>query len=162
MMSPTVEASDVWTQGPRTDRAIELLMPWGRRGVAAADVRPRHRYTRSRTVLPLLAEAMEDSYPAEGGSLSIEYRRDGDRGWRVTVELTVGDGYGDRGWVQEGEAWSLEEECYDPVALAACRALLQYQRDDGEAMTPSEVIAMLETRWDAWQSSRPGQASSDG
>lgn len=128
---------DTWREDARTDRAIELLKMGAAKTDACGRVVPGKRYSRS--VRHVAYELMWDIDPWGKRSVTLSREEDGGR-WGMVCEIE-----GQTGWEQWGEAWS-DEDAFSHSALAICRALLAFSHDDGEPMTPDEVIAMLERR----------------
>lgn len=136
---------ECWREDARTDRAIELLRLCAAKTDASGKVVPRHRYSRH---LGAVAERLQDlSWRSRSELVTMALLRHGDgRPTTVRVEIEVEDADGNV-WEQTGTVTS-DEDSYCWYALAACRALLHYARDDGTPMTPDEVIALLEKRRD--------------
>jgi hypothetical protein len=144
-----VSDHDIWREDARTDRAVELTMFGRAKTDADGEVVARHRYSRkSEYILP---ELLDLSWDSQSETVTItSARHHGEKPHAtvtVTVEVVEKDG---TIWEQEGTV-SSDEDAYSWHALAACRALLNYSRDDGEPMTPDETIAMLEERRRQWR-----------
>lgn len=132
---------DIWREDTRTDRAIELLRICAAKTDSDGAVIPSHRYSRN---FKHVAEHLRDLvWDSQSETVTIDTSREPNgRVTTVTIEVTLSSG---ETWEQVGVVQS-GEDSYDWHALAACRALLQYIRDDGEPMSPDEVISMLEER----------------
>lgn len=131
----------MWTEGAKTDRAVELLRNAGAKTNDAGEVVPAHRY--SRDLRAVAHEALWDMGPWGPTEFSIWRQGGGDR-WGVACSIRGEFG---GAWSQHGEWWSDEGvSAYDCSALTICRALLNYSHKDGTLMTEDEVIAMLEER----------------
>lgn len=143
--------NDIWREDARTDRAIELTMLGGAKTDVQGEVVARHRYSREpEYVLP---ELLDLSWGSQSETVTITMQRDPDKKRPTTVTVTVEVVEKDGTiWEQEGTA-SSDEGAFSWHALATCRALLNYSRDDGEPMSPDETIAMLEDRRRQWKDS---------
>ena len=134
-------SDDVWREDARTDRAIEYLRRRGAKTDADGTVVPTYRYSRN---FGRVAEFLLDLvWGAREETVTISKDRNpASRTTTVTVTIavTMEDG---TSWQQEGKVLS-SETAYSWTALATCRALLNFCHDDGEQMSPNEVIAMLE------------------
>jgi hypothetical protein len=141
-------SDDIWREDARTDRAVELTMLGRAKTDAQGEVVARHRYSRNPEYI--LPELLDLSWGSQSETITITMQRDPGQKSHTTVTVTVEVVEKDGTiWEQEGTA-SSGEHAYSWHALAACRALLNYARDDGEPMSPDETIAMLEDRRRQW------------
>lgn len=152
------EQDDIWREDARTDRAIELLKICMAKTDETGAVVPSRRWSRSNQVAVFLMETAHDFFgPAD---VTMSGASPEDPVYRVTIDGRWMRGAGEVIWHQEGEATL--SDGYNPMALAACRALLQYDGEDGELLTPDETVAMLEAqRQDALDAAAERQARRD-